>query len=67
MVNFGMVNSPPICNLKKYGWLGKNSADIRISRLSRKLKNRLKDSADYKNFAVKIQPITNYKQFQLSC
>jgi len=24
---------PPICNLKKYGWLGKNSADIRRSRI----------------------------------
>jgi len=31
---------PPICNLKKYGWLGKNSAEIfGLAELSRKLKN----------------------------
>ena len=53
---------PPICNLKKYGWLEKIRAIFGLAELSRKLK--------------KIGMITNilwllnsadYKQFRLSC
>jgi len=29
---------PPICNLKKYGWLGKNSVDIRLNTKILRLK-----------------------------
>jgi len=51
-VNLGAYCRPPICNLKKYGSLEKNSADIR-AELSRKLKKSAK--------------IRYYKQFRLSC
>ena len=51
----GCHSRPPICNLKKNGWLKKNRLIFGLAELSRKLKK----SADYKNFAAKIRLITN--------
>jgi len=44
------LHRPPICNLKKYGWLRKNSADIfGLAELSRKLKKSVKIRLNTKN------------------